>query len=189
MKIEIYPVSELTPYEDNPRHIDEYKFEATKQSILDFPDMMGVRYVIINKDKQILCGNMRYRACMELGMKTIPAMMVDLSDEKAKELIIKDNLSYGEWDWEALEGDWDTNLVDKWLGKQTIDYSALDYEDLTEQVDSMTSGVKHAIQIQIDVEHFEIAKELEKECRERKLYIGGNLLRELQNTRRAYENH
>ena len=93
MKIEIYPVSELTPYEDNPRHIDEYKFEATKQSILDFPDMMGVRYVIINKDKQILCGNMRYRACMELGMKTIPAMMVDLSDEKAKELIMYNEMS------------------------------------------------------------------------------------------------
>ena len=125
----------------------------------------------------------------EVKGTTIQEFIILHKIEKAKELIIKDNLSYGEWDWEALEGDWNTNLVDKWLGKQTIDYSALDYEDLTEQVVMMTSGVKHAIQIQIDAEHFEIAKELEKECRERKLYIGGNLLRELQNTRRAYENH
>jgi hypothetical protein len=189
MKIEIYKIEDLKPFSDNPRNIDEYKFEATKQSILDFPDMMGVRYVIINKNKEILCGNMRYRACIDLGMKTIPAMMIDISQDKEKELIIKDNLSYGEWDWEALEIEWNTNIVDKWMGKQTIDYSALDYEDLTEQVDMMTSGVKHAIQIPIDMEHYEMAKELEKQCRERKIYIGGHLLRELQNIRKTYENN
>jgi hypothetical protein len=189
MKIEIYPIVDLIPYSENPRIIDEYKFESTKQSILDFPDMMGVRYVIINKNKQILCGNMRYRACLELGFTDIPAMMVDLTDEKAQELIVKDNLSYGEWNWESIELEWNSSMVDKWLGKQSVDYSALDYEDLTEQVDMMTSGVKHAIQIQVNAEHFDMAKELEKECRERKLYIGGNLLDELRIIMKSYENN
>ena len=188
MEIKLYSIGDLTPYSDNPRVIDEYKFESVKQSILDFPEMMSVRYIVINTKNQILCGNMRYRACLELGHTEIPAIQVNLSEEKEKELIIKDNLSYGEWNWEMIELEWNSNLVDKWLGKPKIDYSALDYEDLTEQVENMTSGVKHAIQIQVDAEYFENAKELEKECRERKLYIGGSLLQELRNTLKSYEN-
>lgn len=188
METKLYPIEQLTPHSENPRVIDEYKFESVKQSILDFPEMMAIRYIVINAKNQILCGNMRYRACLELGHTEIPAMQVDLTEEQEKELIIKDNLSYGEWHWEMLESDWNMNLVDKWLGKETIDYSALDYEDLTEQVENMTSGVKHAIQIQVDAEYFETAKELEKQCRERKLYIGGSLLQELRNTLKSYEN-
>jgi hypothetical protein len=187
MKTEIYKMSELTQYEDNPRTIDEYKFESTKQSIVDFPDMMSVRYVVINTSKVILCGNMRYLACKQLGYDTIPALMVNLTPEQEQELVIKDNLSYGEWDWEALELNWNTGLVDKWLGKQSIDYSALEYEDLSVQVDGMTAGVKHAIQIVIDETNYETAKALEKQCRDQKLYIGGCFLTELQNARKNHE--
>lgn len=189
MKIEIYKLNELTPYAVNPRLIDEYKFDSLKNSIAEFPKMMGVRCVVINKEKEILCGNMRYRACVDLGYKDVPALMVDMSLEKQKELVIKDNLSYGEWDWDMLDFNFNSDVVNKWLGRTAIDYSALDYEEMGNEIESMTDGVKHAIQITIDADQYDNAKELEKRCRELKLYIGGNLLTELQNTLRHNENN
>lgn len=73
--------------------------------------MTEIREVVVNKDMMILGGNMRFQAAKELGWKTIPVKIVDLSPEEEKEFIIKDNLSKGEWDWELLEKDWDLKLL------------------------------------------------------------------------------
>jgi hypothetical protein len=88
-----------------------------------------------------------------------------------------------------LDFNFNSEVVNKWLGRTAIDYSALDYEEMGKEIESMTDGVKHAIQITIDSDQYDNAKDLEKRCRELKLYIGGNLLTELQNTLRHNENN
>lgn len=176
MQVKWYEIGELTPHEDNPRMIDTFKFNTLVDSIQEFPKMLEARPIIIDMQNNIICGNMRYLACKEIGMESVPAKQVDLPEEKIKELMIKDNLAYGDWDYSALEKDWDIGLFDKWLGNQQIDYSALDYEDLSDKVDAMHDGVKKAIQIKLDPVDFDLAKELEHNCRTNNIYIGGLFL-------------
>jgi len=188
METKLVNVSDLAPYEENPRTIDVFKFDALKESILEFEDMLRLRPIIIDKQNRVLCGNMRFKACAELGIKKIPAVVIgDLSEEQIKELVIKDNLSYGEWDWDMLDFSWDMDLVDKWLGRPDLDYSSLNYEELENEVANMQNGVKKAIQIKVLSEHYEEAKELEKQCREQNIYIGGLLLEEMLVIKSEYE--
>ena len=167
-----YKIGELKVLPDNPRIIDTYKYQTLLTSLKEFPDMLRVRPLLIDEDNFILCGNMRYRAAIELGFKTIPARVVNLSEEQKKELVIKDNITYGEWDEEALDKHWDKELYNKWLGYENFDYSSLNYQDLTEAMDTMASGVKKALHIDFG-DNFERAKELEKEARGKGLYLGG----------------
>jgi hypothetical protein len=178
MRVKEYEISEFKLDVANPRIIDTYKYQTLLTSIRDFPEMMNVRPLVVDTEMNILCGNMRYRACRELGWEQVPAIMVDLPEDKRRELIIKDNISYGEWDDDAIEQDWDTDLFNKWIGKETFDYSALDYADLSGDMDAMSSGVKKAIQIEFGLRYIE-AKELEKEARIRGIYIGGVFLEAL----------
>jgi ParB-like chromosome segregation protein Spo0J len=170
----------LIPHPNNPRTISARKFEYLKQSLLDFPEMLKIRPIIVNLSNEILCGNMRYQACKEIGRETIFVTRVDLSEERAKELIVKDNLSYGDWDMDALEFGWDMASVEKWLGKESIDYTALDdYEDVLGNIEDFYNGVKKAIQIEVGT-NYETAKELERQCREADIYIGGEFIQYLQ---------
>lgn len=175
MQIALMPIDELQLDVSNPRIIDTYKFQTLVTSIREFPSMLNVRPIVVDADNIILCGNMRYRACMELGWKEVPVMVVDLPEDKRRELIIKDNISYGEWDDDAIEQDWNADLFNKWIGKETFDYSTLDYADLSGDMDAMSNGVKKAIQIEFGARFIE-AKELEKEARIRGLNIGRILL-------------
>lgn len=167
-----YKIEELKLLPDNPRIIDTFKFQTLLTSLREFPEMLKIRPILIDPDHFILCGNMRYRAALELGMASVPALVVDLTEEQKKELIIKDNISYGEWDEQALEKHWDTQLYNKWMGFEQFDYSTLNYEDLTDVMDNMSAGVKKALHIDFG-ECFEKAKELEREARSKNLYIGG----------------
>lgn len=187
MQVKKVKTSTLHSFEKNPRSIDVFKFDALKSSIKEFPEMMNVRPIIIDENKAVLCGNMRFKACEELGIKTIPAIQVlELSEERKEELVIKDNLNFGEWDWDLLEFNFKMDLVDKWLGSPQIDYSALDYEEIEDQVASMQAGVKKAIQLKIPNDLYEKAKELEKHCRDSKIYIGGFFIQEMESMRRKH---
>lgn len=106
--------SDIKPNPNNPRIIKDDKFKKLVQSLKDFPEMAEVREVIVNKDHIILGGNMRYKAMIEAGWKDIPVRVVDWSEDKQKEFIIKDNISGGEWDWDILVNEWDTDLLDEW---------------------------------------------------------------------------
>lgn len=178
--MESIDINLLIPHEHNPRTISARKFEYLKQSIRDFPEMLQIRPIIVDMTNRILCGNMRFQACRDIGLETIYINRVDLPDDRAKELMVKDNLSYGDWDMDSLEFGWDMGMVEKWLGKETVDYSALDdYEDVLAGVDDLYNGVKKAIQIEVGAK-YEEAKELEKQCREAGIYIGGEFIQYLQ---------
>ncbi len=95
-------VSKILPNPENPRIIKDYKFDKLVRSIRDFPEMLKLRPIIINKDNVVLGGNMRLKAAIEAGIKEVEVKVADLSSEKEKEFVIKDNSNFGEWDWDIL---------------------------------------------------------------------------------------
>jgi DNA modification methylase len=99
---------------NNPRVIKDDKFKKLVQSLKDFPEMAEVREVVINKDNIVLGGNMRFKAMIEAGWTDVPVKIVDWSEDKQKEFIIKDNVSGGEWDWDTLANEWDMDELDDW---------------------------------------------------------------------------
>lgn len=100
---------------DNPRVIKDEKFKKLVQSIKDFPQMLELRPIVIDENNVVLGGNMRLRALQELGIKEVPVLYAnDLTEEQKKEFIIKDNVGFGEWDWEQLANEWDAEQLDEW---------------------------------------------------------------------------
>jgi arsenate reductase-like glutaredoxin family protein len=113
-QVQYITASQLRVNTDNPRQINKDKYEKLKQSIIDFPEMLEARPIVVNTNGLVLGGNMRYRACLELKIEKIPAMVVNLPIEKEKEFIIKDNASFGDWDWDILANEWDIDQLINW---------------------------------------------------------------------------
>lgn len=182
MKIEKVKLSKIKNNPDNPRIIKDDKFFMLVKSIKDFPEMLDIRPIVVNKDMMVLGGNMRLKACVEAGMSEVPIIVADnLTEEQQKEFLIKDNVSGGQFDWDALANNWDNELLLDWgvevfQSTMDADYSILDDEDLEKQLSDLTGGVKKAIQIEFELEHYEEANELVKFWRERKAYIGGMII-------------
>ena len=112
MKIKL---SKLKPNENNPRIIKEDKFKKLVQSIKDFPEMLDLRPIVVDEEMTILGGNMRYKACIQAGIKEVPIKIATgLTEEQKKEFIVKDNVGFGEWDWDSLGNDWDNVKLGEW---------------------------------------------------------------------------
>jgi len=111
-------ISEIKLNKKNPRLIKDYKFEKLKKSITEFPKMLELRPIIIDNDNIILGGNMRYQALKDLGYKELPDNWVkkssELSEEEKQRFIIADNVGYGDWDWDIIANEWDTDLLVDW---------------------------------------------------------------------------
>jgi DNA modification methylase len=108
-------VSEIRPNPNNPRVIKDDKFKKLLKSITDFPQMLELRPIVVNDDMIALGGNMRLKALEHLGIEeTYIIKAKDLTDKQEQEFIIKDNVGYGEWDWEQLANEWDVEDLDEW---------------------------------------------------------------------------
>jgi len=146
--METVKISEVKLNPNNPRLIKDDKFLKLVQSIKDFPEMLNIRPIVVNKDMIILGGNMRYKACKEAGLKEIPIIITDLSEEKQREFLIKDNTSGGEWDWEVLANEWDSEELESWgldipNFEVDTDYSEKNKEiDVDDYEDTMTLVLK-----------------------------------------------
>ena len=168
MKIERLKISEVKSNPNNPRIIKDDKFKKLVQSIKEFPKMLELRPIVVNDDMIVLGGNMRLKACKEAGMKEIPVIKAsELSEEQQREFIIKDNVGFGEWDWEMIANEWDTEQLAEWgvdvpTFATDVDYSILDDDDVSEQLEDMQKGVKKAIQIEFEAEHYDEAFALVK---------------------------
>jgi ParB-like chromosome segregation protein Spo0J len=179
---QIVKISGVKSNPNNPRIIKDDNFQKLVNSIKEFPEMMEIRPIVVNDEMIILGGNMRFKASKEAGLKEIPIIKVSgLSEEKQREFIIKDNVSGGEWDWNDLENNWDSQKLKDWgldlpSFPTAIDYSILDDDDISDDLNEMTNGVKKAIQIEFEAEHYDEASLLVKFWRERKAYVGGMIM-------------
>jgi hypothetical protein len=139
----VVKAGEIKPNPNNPRIVKDEKFKKLVQSIKDFPEMLEIRPIVVNDDMFVLGGNMRLKACKEAGLKEIPIIKASsLSDEKQKEFIIKDNLGYGEWDWNMIANEWNSEELEEW-GMDIPGFT--DIEDLGESF-SLPSGDKSPFQ-------------------------------------------
>ena len=108
-------VKEVIPNKSNPRIIKDDKFKKLVQSIKDFPQMLEIRPIVVDENNIILGGNMRFKACIEAGLKEVFIIKAnDLTEEQKHEFIVKDNVGFGDWDWDILANEWDTEKLEDW---------------------------------------------------------------------------
>ena len=108
-------ISKIQENKKNPRVIKGYKFEKLVKSIKDFPKMMELRPIIVNDQNVILGGNMRYKAAVEAGLNEVFIVQAkNLTPKQQEEFIIKDNSSFGEWDWDILANEWEIKELSDW---------------------------------------------------------------------------
>ena len=110
----VVPIDEIKLNERNPRIIKDDKFKKLVKSLKEFPEMLDTREVIVNQDMVVLGGNQRLRAAKEAGITEVPIKIVDWDEERQKEFIVKDNLPYGEWDWDILANEWEIDDLKAW---------------------------------------------------------------------------
>jgi ParB-like chromosome segregation protein Spo0J len=115
MKTQTVPINEVKSNPNNPRIIKDDKFKKLVSSIKELPQMLQLRPIVVNEDMIVLGGNMRLKACKEAGLKEIPIIKAsELNEEQQRAFIIKDNVGFGEWDWDALANEWDAEQLDEW---------------------------------------------------------------------------
>lgn len=155
-QMEVREIDTIYPNQDNPRYIKEPKFKRLVKSIKDAPWMLKLRPIVVNEAGMVLGGNMRYQACKAAGLKTIAVVVATgLTVEQEREFIIKDNVGFGEWDWDQLANHWDSTQLIEWgldvwkapepeplpaqpdnqgLKKIELYYSQEDYREVTEKL-------------------------------------------------------
>jgi hypothetical protein len=126
-------VTEVISNPNNPRLIKDDKFKKLVKSIQEFPDMLNVRPLVVNKDMVVLGGNMRLKAIKEAGIKEISIEIVDWTEDQQKEFIIKDNVGFGEWNWDDLANNWDEIELTDW---------GLDIPDFNKNIDNEEGEIK-----------------------------------------------
>jgi len=108
-------ISTIKSNSNNPRIIKDDKFKKLVKSIKEFPQMLELRPIVVNNDMVVLGGNMRLKACKEAGLKEVPIIKAsELTAEQEKEFIVKDNIGFGEWDWDILANEWDSGKLNQW---------------------------------------------------------------------------
>ena len=113
--MQIVKIRDIKPNPNNPRIIKDEKFQKLVASIKEFPQMLEIRPIVVNKDMIVLGGNMRLKAIKEAGVTEVPCLIADqLTEDQQRQFIIKDNVGYGEWDWEMLANEWDVEDLEKW---------------------------------------------------------------------------
>jgi DNA modification methylase len=108
-------ITEVIANPNNPRVIRDDKFKKLVKSINEFPEMLELRPIVVNDEMVVLGGNMRLKACKEAGLKEVHIIKAsNLSEAQQAEFIIKDNVGFGEWDWDMLANEYDEQDLKDW---------------------------------------------------------------------------
>ena len=130
-------IQEIKSNPNNPRLIKDHKFNQLVKSIQDFPQMLELRPIVIDENNMVLGGNMRLKACIEAGLTDVPVIHANnLTEAQKKEFIIKDNISFGEHDWDSLANEWNIIELDEW----GLDIPAFANNDIEEPKDNAKGG-------------------------------------------------
>lgn len=145
MKVEKVKIGEVKNNPQNPRLIKDDKFRKLVKSIFEFPQMLELRPIVVDENNIVLGGNMRLKACKEAGLKDVFIVKAEnLTEEQKQEFIVKDNVGFGEWDWDMLANEWDVDKLDEWGLNLPVDFSVAD-ELEAEQDDLYTKKVEAPI--------------------------------------------
>jgi hypothetical protein len=122
-------IKKIVPNDKNPRVIKGEKFRKLVKSVQEFPEMLELRPIVVDKNMMVLGGNMRLKACLEAGLQEVPILIADnLTPEQEAEFIIKDNIGFGEWDWDMMANEWDLDDLESW---------GLDLPNIDDQIDDL----------------------------------------------------
>lgn len=154
--IKIVSIKDIKENPNNPRKLNKDKYQKLLKSIQDLPQMLGYRPIVVNSDLVVLGGNMRLKALKELKYKEVPIIIADeLTEDQQKEFLIKDNLGYGEWDWDMIANEWDLPLLEDWGMDLPTDFTT------QEELDAVEDNFDVPNEIQTDIvlgDLFEIGK-------------------------------
>lgn len=147
----------------NPRTIRDDDFKKLVHSIEANPDYFEARPLILSDrtgELVIIAGNQRYRAAKELKLKEVPTFLIkDLTEEREKEIIIRDNVSNGQWDWDILANEWDTDNLEEW-GVVVNSFNADDIDlDKFFEENNEEKETKNKIILEYTNEEFEMVNE------------------------------
>lgn len=142
-------IQDIKPNPNNPRIIKDNKFKQLVKSIQDFPQMLELRPIVIDENNMVLGGNMRLKACIEAGLTDVPVKQAnDLTEEQKKEFIIKDNVAFGEHNWDELANSWNVDELVEW-GLEIPNFDTEGFANknkelsLDDVTDSMTITLKY----------------------------------------------
>jgi ParB-like chromosome segregation protein Spo0J len=151
MNIEL---SKLKTNPNNPRLIREDKLDKLVKSLREFPEMLEARPIVVDPDYVVLGGNMRLKAARLAGLTTVPVYVASWDEAKGKQFIIKDNVGFGEWDWDMLANEWEPQDLnewglDVWQPEKDIDFSLLDE---AEEVEHMADDIRRSVCIDFNTD-------------------------------------
>jgi len=137
-------IKEVKENPNNPRYVVDSKFKKLVKSIKEFPEMLEKRPIIVDENMIVLGGNMRLKACKSAGLFEVYIhQAIGWSEEQKQEFIIKDNVGFGDWDWDILANEWDTKKLNEW---------GLDLPEFDEiQLDAEEDDYTEPKQMQVDV--------------------------------------
>ncbi|OUJ65585.1 ParB N-terminal domain-containing protein [Hymenobacter crusticola] len=154
------PIEQVRLNDANPRLIQDARFQALKKSLVDFPEMLTLRPLVVDEAYVVLGGNMRLQALLQLRYTEVPVVVaLGLTEQQKREFILKDNASFGEWDWDVLANEWSDLPLQEWLdvprswGAESQEEGTS--ESLATSASSLTiifSCVEHAQQAQADIQ-------------------------------------
>tara|TARA_B110000285_G_scaffold41071_1_gene45110 strand:- start:4553 stop:5074 length:522 start_codon:yes stop_codon:yes gene_type:complete len=164
MKIEKVKISEVSNNPNNPRVLKDDKFKKLVNSIKGFPQMLEIRPIVVNNEMIVLGGNMRLKACIEAGLKEVHIIKAEnLTKKQQDEFIIKDNVSFGEWDWDSIANEWESEELESWgmdIWIPEVEEEPKELKDLSEELKDTYEVI---IECKNDGEQEEVYNKLIKE--------------------------
>ena len=177
MKIEKIEINKLKPNPNNPRTINKINFKKLKKSIKDFPKMLELRPVVVDENYMVLGGNMRLQALKDLGINEVFCVQEkNLTEQQKEQFIIKDNASFGDWDWDMLANEWENAElkdwgIDVWQPEKEIDYDILNEVNLEQEIQTMYEQTKKSIILEYPSEGFEEIKKLYENLKSKEINL------------------
>ena len=156
-------ISQVKKNPNNPRIIKNDKFKKLVNSIKEFPEMLKLRPIVVDENMIVLGGNMRLKASKEAGLKEVWIEVAEgLTEEQKKEFIVKDNVGFGEWEWDMLANEWDSIQLEEWgldVWKNEDDKQNNDVNDIS---DNISEEYRVEIELNSEREQEQIYNELTK---------------------------
>ena len=162
MKPKKIAINKLKPNPNNPRTINKSKFERLKKSITEFPKMLELRPLVVDEEFIVLGGNMRLKALKELGIKeTFYIQENELTPKEKNQFIIKDNASFGDWDWDSLANEWNNKDllewgIDVWQPEEEEE-KEIEKDSFADQIDTYINAQVKQIVLYYNNEEYELA--------------------------------